>query len=80
MNTRTQNILAFASRNLRYGGVAFIITAAYIAYAQPSNLTVLMAPYSGDPVYLGGIMVAIGGFASLIGYSIKRWLDCKEQI
>lgn len=79
MNTRTQNILAYASRNLRLGGVAFIITAAYIMYSKPANLTVLLTPYSGDPVTLGGIMIAMGGLASIIGYALKRWLDCSNQ-
>ena len=80
MKTRDQNILAYASRNLRYGGAAFIITAVFISYTRPDNLILLLTPYTGDPVFLGGVMVTLGGLAILLGYSIKRWMDCREQI
>jgi len=80
MKTRDQNILTYASRNLRYGGVAFIITAVFITYARPDNLILFLTPYTGDSSFLGGVMVTLGGLAILLGYSIKRWMDCREQI
>ena len=76
MISRTRNILAFASRNLRYGGIAFIIAAAYIMYAKPENLIIFLAPYTGSPLLLGKLMVLFGGFASILGLTLKRWLDC----
>ena len=75
MKTRTQNILVFAARNLSYGGAVFILTAAYIMYAQPSNLVVGLSSYTGNPLVLGGVMMANGVLASLLGYSVRRWLD-----
>jgi len=79
MIERTRDILDFASRNLRYGGIVFIVTAAYIIYAKPENLTVFLTPYTGSPVLLGNIMILFGGFASILGFTLKRWLDCAEN-
>lgn len=72
MNTRTQNILAKASRNLRIGGAALIATATYIAVARPSTINVFLSPYTGDPVVLGGVMVLVGGLATALGYVFKN--------
>ena len=74
MSTRTQNILAFAARNLSYGGVALLITAAYIVYAQPNHINVFLAPYTGDPIQLGGVLVLVGGLASAFGFVLKNLL------
>jgi len=74
MSTRTQNILAFAARNLSYGGVALIITAAYIVYVQPNHINVFLAPYTGDPIQLGGVLVLLGGLVSAFGFVLKNLL------
>jgi hypothetical protein len=72
MNTRTQTILAIASRNLRIGGAAVIATAAYIVVARPSNINLFLLPYTGDPLVLGGILVLVGGLVTALGYSLKN--------
>lgn len=74
MSTRTQNILAFAARNLSYGGVALLITAAYIVYVQPNHINVFLAPYTGDPIQLGGVLVLLGGLVSAFGFVLKNLL------
>jgi len=74
MSTRTKNILAFAARNLSYGGVALIITAAYIVYVQPNHINVFLAPYTGDPIQLGGVLVLLGGLVSAFGFVLKNLL------
>lgn len=74
MSTRTQNILALTAKNLSYGGIALIITAAYILYAQPSNINVFLAPYTGEPSILGGVLVCIGGLESAIGFVLKNMM------
>jgi hypothetical protein len=77
MSTKS-NLIAITSKNLQYGGLAFLITAAYILYAKPENIVILLAPYSGDPVSLGSVMVFVGGLASILGYTLKKWLNCSE--
>jgi hypothetical protein len=63
---------AYISRNLRYGGLALTLTAAFIATARPSRIIVLLTPYSGDPVVLSGVLVMMGVLSSMLGYAIKR--------
>ena len=63
---------AFVLRNLRYGGIALTLTAALLVAARPSEITVLLAPYSGDPLVLSGIFATIGIISTLFGYALKR--------
>jgi hypothetical protein len=63
---------AYISRNLRYGGLALTLTAAFIATARPSRIIVLLTPYGGDPVVLSGVLVMMGVLSSMLGYAIKR--------
>ena len=74
------NVLDYASRNLQYGGIALMITAAYIITWRPSNVILLFAPYIGDPVLLCSALALIGGIASILGYSLKRWRLCTQSI
>ena len=64
--------LDFASRNLRYGGVALTITAAYIAVARPSTITILLTPFSGDSVILGKVLALTGILSTVLGYALKK--------
>ena len=63
---------AYVSRNLRYGGLALTLTAAFIATARPSRIIVLLTPYSGDLLVLSGVLVLMGVLSSMLGYAIKR--------
>ena len=62
---------AFVSRNLRYGGIALILTAAIIAVARPEEIIVLLTPYSGEPMMLSSILVMMGVLSSILGYALK---------
>ena len=71
MKNKKERVFAFVSRNLRYGGLALIITAAYIVAVNPSKIAVLLTPFSGNPMILGGVMTVVGVLSTLIGYKIK---------
>ena len=71
MKNKKERVFAFVSRNPRYGGLALIITATYIVIANPSKITVLLTPFSGNPIILGGVMTVVGVLSTLIGYKIK---------
>lgn len=74
------NALDYASRNLQYGGIAMMITAVYIITWRPSNVILLLTPYTGDTVLLCSALMLIGGIASVLGYSLKRWRACTQSI
>ena len=63
---------AYVSRNLRYGGIALTLTAALIAAARPSEINVLLTPYSGEPMMLSSILVMMGVLSSILDYALKR--------
>ena len=73
------NVIDYASRNLQYGGIAMMITAAYIITWRPSNIILLLTPYTGDTVLLCGALAVIGGIALVLGYYLKRWRVCRQS-
>ena len=72
MKNMIERGFAFVSRNLRYGGIALILTAALISIGNPSEIIVLLAPYSGDPTMLSSILAMMGVLSTMFGYALKR--------
>jgi len=72
MKIKIERGFAFVSRNLRYGGIALVLTAALIATGKPSEIIVLMAPYGGDPIMLSSILGIMGVLSTMFGYALKR--------
>ena len=72
MKNTIERGFAFVSSNLRYGGIALILTAALISIGNPSEIIVLLAPYSGDPTMLSSILAMMGVLSTMFGYALKR--------
>lgn len=72
MKNTMERGFAFVSRNLRYGGIALILTAALISIGNPSEIIVLLAPYSGDPTMLSSVLAMMGVLSTMFGYALKR--------
>lgn len=72
MKNTMERGFAFVSRNLRYGGIALILTATLISIGNPSEIIVLLAPYSGDPTMLSSVLAMMGVLSTMFGYALKR--------
>ena len=72
MKNTMERGFAFVSRNLRYGGIALILTAALISIGNPSEIIVLLGPYSGEPTMLSSVLAMMGVLSTMFGYALKR--------
>ena len=72
MKNTIERGFAFVSRNLRYGGIALVLTAALIATGKPSEIIVFLVPYGGDPILLSSILGMMGVLSTMFGYALKR--------
>lgn len=69
---KKKGMMSFASGNLMWGGVAFVLTAIFIVTGSPKNLIVFMTPYSGNQVVFSRILAMMECLASLLGYAIRK--------
>ena len=69
---KKNSLMSFASGNLMWGGVAFVLTSIFIATGSPKNLIVFMTPYSGNQVVFSRILAMMGCLASMLGYAIRK--------
>jgi len=69
---KKKGMMSFASGNLRWGGVALVLTTIFIATGSPKNLIVFMTPYSGNQVVFSRILAMMECLASLLGYAIRK--------
>ena len=72
--------LVYASRNLQFFGVAMVLTAVFVFTWKPSKIILFFTPYTGDLDILCGALVIIGGLSSILGYALKRWSICRQNI
>ena len=72
MKNKIERGFAYVSRNLRYGGIALILTAVLITVGNPREVIVMLSPYSGDPMILSSILVMMGVLSTMFGYALKR--------
>ena len=69
---KKKGMMSFASGNLMWGGVAFVLMAIFIVTGSPKNLIVFMTPYSGNQVVFSRILAMMGCLASMLGYAIRK--------
>lgn len=69
-NMRNRGISCL-SRNLQLGGIALALTSGLVAIAKPENITILFAPFTGNPLVLGRVLFLMGSLTALLGYALR---------
>lgn len=71
-NVKKQRITEYASSTLRWLGLALLVTALLIWAANPREIIVFLAPYTGSRVMLTRMLTFSGVQSIIVGYALGR--------